>query len=92
MRAVIMMLRAKTVGGAFGEFAPVQMQGRPDLAQRSGSRIDPRHAQPDIPSRSRPPTSNSEASAAGPKVPDPQKMPLLHQPFTGASSLVTLTL
>ena len=92
MRAVMIMLGAKTVGRAFGEFATVQRQGRPDLAQSSGSRIDPRHAQPDIPSRSRPPTSNSGASAAGPKVPDSQKMPLLHQPFTRASSLVTLTL
>ena len=31
-------------------------------------------------------------TAAGPSVPRPHKMPLLRQPFTGASSLATLTL
>ena len=92
MGAIVMMLGAETVGGTFGKFACVQLQGRPDLAQCRDSRIDPRHAQPDIPSRSRPPTSNSGASAAGPAVAGPQKLPLLRQPFTGASSLVTLTL
>ena len=92
MQSMMVALSAKAIGGAFGQLTAVQRQGRPDLAQRSGSRVDPRHAQPDIPSRSRPPTSNSGAALAGPNVLEPRELPLCHQPFTGASSPVTLTL
>ena len=87
---VMIPLGAKAIGRAFGELAPMQRQGRPDLAQRSGSRIDPRHAQPVIPARS--PTPNAGVPAVRPDVADPPELPLFRQPFTGASSLVTLTL
>ena len=85
---------ADAAGGAFGKRTAVQSQGRPDLTQRRRTELIP---EPVMRSRTSPRSrgpiaSNSGASAAGPyRVPVSHETPPFRQPFTGVSSLGTLT-
>ena len=71
-------------------WSALALHGR-ELAERAADRLrsERDHHHPHF---ARPRTQNTGVPAVRPNVADPPELPLFRQPFTGASSLVTLTL